>query len=37
MTKPNQQTKLFAHYDVFNEMVNLYLNKNLQLKTEGNR
>ena len=32
MTKPNQQTKLFAHYDVFNELVNLYLNKNLPNK-----
>ena len=32
MTKPNKQTKLFAHYDVFNELVSLYLNKNLPNK-----
>ena len=32
MTKPNKQTKLLAHHDVFNELVNLYLNKNLPNK-----
>ena len=32
MTKPNKQIKLLAHHDVFNELVNLYLNKNLPNK-----